>query len=175
MVSTMVSSSRRRSSMAWLAAVKLRGGGLGELAAGLKIGGHVVEGAHQLGHFAGGDEGDAVVVFAGGDLVHGVGERFDGTRDLLGEKQGEPHAGEEDHHGDEEQHEEEGGADAVAGTEEVPVVCGAAADACGGLAEALRAWGARRRQLCRRRCRPCQAHTPARRRGERARRCAARY
>ena len=35
---------------------ELRGGGFGELAAGVEIGGHVIERAHQLGHLAGRDE-----------------------------------------------------------------------------------------------------------------------
>jgi hypothetical protein len=115
----------------------LRRGRLGEAAAGLEVGGHVVEGLHELGHFAGSDEGDAALVFAGGDFAHGVGERLNGPGDLLRKKEREPDAGEEDDGGDEQQHEEEDGTNAVAGTEELPVGGGAVADACGGLAESL--------------------------------------
>ena len=117
---------------------ELRRGALGQLAAGLKIGGHVIEGADQVAHFAGGDGGDAVVVFAGGNFVHGDAERFNGPRDLLGQKHGQPQAGKEDEHRDEQLHEEEDGADAVAGAEELPVGGCAGADAGGGLAESLR-------------------------------------
>ncbi len=73
---------------------ELRLRAFGQLAAGFKIRRHVIEGTHQVGHFAGGDGGDAMLVFAGGDLVHGIGQRFNGARDLLGEKQRQPDAGE---------------------------------------------------------------------------------
>ena len=97
----------------------------------------MIEGTHELGHFAGGDERDAVLVLAGGDLVHGIGQRFDGARDLLGQKQSQPHAGKEDDDGDEQQHQEEGGAELVARAKEIPVVGGAGTNARGGLAESL--------------------------------------
>ena len=117
---------------------ELRRRALGKLAAGIEIGRHVIERTHQFGHLAGSDKSDAVFVFAGGDLVHGVGQCFDGARDLLGEKEGEPDAGKEDHNRDEQQHQEERGADAVAGTKEIPVFGCAFADARGGLAQTLR-------------------------------------
>ncbi len=110
----------------------------GEFPAGLEVAGHVVEGAHELGHFSAGLNGDALVEFAVGDFVHGVGEGFDGPGDLLGEEEGKPHAGEEDEGGDEQQHEEVGGSDAVSGAEEGPVLDCAGADAAGGFAEPLR-------------------------------------
>ena len=55
MVSTIVSSSRRRSSIAWLAAVSCAEELSARLAAGLKIRCHVIEGFYQVAHLAGGD------------------------------------------------------------------------------------------------------------------------
>jgi hypothetical protein len=55
MVSTIVSSSRRRSSMARLAAVSCADELSASCRLASKIGRHVVEGAHQVAHLAGGD------------------------------------------------------------------------------------------------------------------------
>ena len=110
-VSTMVSSSRRRSSMARLAAVNCAE----ELSASCRLVSrsrrHVVEGAHQFAHLSGGCQLHAMVVLAGRNLVHGVGQRLHRPRDLLGEKQRQPHAGEKHQHRDQQQQQEEHGAD----------------------------------------------------------------
>ena len=117
---------------------ELRRGALRKLAAGFEIGSHVVEGPDQVSHLSGGDGGNAVIVLAGGDFIHGDAECLNRPRDLARQKHCEPETGKEDEHRDEQLHEEEDGADAVAGTEELPVGDGAGADANRGLAESLR-------------------------------------
>ena len=82
----------------------MRGRALRELAAGLEVGGHVIEGAHQVTHLAVCNGGHAMVVFAGGDLVHGHAQRLNRPGDLLGEKHGQPQAGKEDEDRNEQLH-----------------------------------------------------------------------
>ena len=120
MVSTMVSSSRRRSSTARFAAVSCACALSANLPACFKIRRHVVEGTHQVVHLAGGDGGNALLILACGDLVHGVGQRLNGARDLLGQKQRQPHAEEKVEDRDEQEEEEENRANAIAGAEELP-------------------------------------------------------
>ena len=71
---------------------ELRRRGLRQLPAGLQIGCHVVERAHQLRHFAGRDQFHALLIFAGPDFVHGIGQRRHRPRDLLRQEHGQPHA-----------------------------------------------------------------------------------
>ena len=97
MVSTMVSKFAAPLLDGLVGGGELRRRALSELAAGLEVGGHVIEGACTRSPISPvARHGNAMVVFAGGDLVHGVGQRFDGAGDLLGQKQGQPDAGEED-------------------------------------------------------------------------------
>ena len=72
----------------------------------LLAGGHVVEAADEFAELFGDAFPDAVGVVSLGDGFHGIGERFDGLGDLLGEVEREPTAGEEGQagHHQEQQH-----------------------------------------------------------------------
>ena len=84
---------------------ELDGGVLDGAAAVFEVGGHVVEAADEFAELFGGALADAVGVVSGGDGLHGVGERFDGLGDLLGEMQREPAGGEEREAGHHQQQE----------------------------------------------------------------------
>ena len=122
MVSSMVSSSRRRASRVALAAESWTVGGLDGAAAAFEVGGHVVEAADELAELFGGAFGDAMGVVSGGDRLHGVGQRFDGLGDLLGEMQRQPAAGEEREAGHHQQQQHVEVAHLAALTVGVPVV-----------------------------------------------------
>ena len=95
------------------------------------------------------DSRDAAGVVAGGDGLHGVGEGLDGPRDLLGEIEREPAAGEEREAGRQQQEEHVEVADLAALAEERPVGVGGGAQTERGGGRCRREWGGRRRR-CRR-------------------------
>ena len=104
---------------------ELARGSLGEQAALLEVGRHVVEGADQLGHLGGGLDGDAMTVVPLADFDGGVGERFEGAGHLPGDVEGEPAAGEEDQSREHEQQQEIRHANDAALAVEGPVLAGA--------------------------------------------------
>jgi hypothetical protein len=113
-VSSTVSSSRRRSSSVMLAAESCEVEALGDRSALFEIGGHVVERADQLAKLLGGLDGKRMLVVAGGNLIHGVGQRLDRTGDLLREKQRQPAADKENERGQQQQDRKAEPPDAVA-------------------------------------------------------------
>ena len=124
MVSMMVSSSVRR---AWRAALSSESCAVecSAVACGaFEVGGHGVEAGDEFAELFGGGLADAVGVVAGGDGFHGVGERFDRARDLLGEIEREPAAGEEREAGGEQEQSHVEVADLAALAEERPVGVG---------------------------------------------------
>jgi hypothetical protein len=136
-VSRIVSSSRRRSIRAWLAVVSCWD----------DVGRHVIERAHQFSHFARGQVFDALIVFAGGNGIHGISERSHGAGNLLGKEKREPDPGEEDEDGHHQQEQEEVGTNLAAHAEKLPIRSGAGPDARRGLTQARGHWQARQHQV----------------------------
>lgn len=96
----------------------------------------MVEGLDELAEFLGDGFADAVAVVAGGNLLHGVGEGFDGPGDLLGEVEGEPGGGEESEAGHHQQEQHVLPADGTTLTVEGPVAGGSVLQARGGFGDA---------------------------------------
>ena len=117
---------------------QLRGRSLSQLAAGVQVSGHAIEGSHQLTHLAGSRQRHPMVVFAGGDFGHRHGQSLDRTGDLIGEKPRHPYAEEERKHGNYQQDQDEYSANLIALVEELPISGRAGTDAHGRLAESLR-------------------------------------
>ena len=138
MVSSIVSSSRRRASRGGVGCGELDGGALDLDAAGLQVFGHAVEGLDEVAELFGGGLFDAVGVVAGGDLFHGVGEGFHGAGDLLGEIEREPGAGEEREAGEHQQQKGIEEADLAALAVEGPVGVGGGLHGGHGRGHALR-------------------------------------